>query len=183
MKAVTLLVVLVLLMGCQQQSVKRTSQPAITPVVRVAEDLQGLMDFSGRFQSYERKGQLALCAEMRSAYAKEANRWTGWYLATAITQVDGCGNPAEAIEWIRAMLDQRFVSEEVSWLAHYQIRLLQYQQRQQLQLAKGVAGRKKLQHRLSRMGKVNNTLENQLRDLKRIETSINERLDEQQQTN
>ncbi|MCW8847983.1 MAG: hypothetical protein OQK42_05565 [Sedimenticola sp.] len=179
MKTMAFILVLTLLAGCQQQPIRRGNQVgAVTGAVSITEDLQSLMDFSDRFQSYEREGQLALCAEMRAAYEREANRWTGWYLATAISQVDGCGTPQEAIGWIQAMLKQRFVSSEVSWLAHYQIRLLQYQQQQQQQLAATTAEQKKLQRRLSQMDKSNSILEKQLQDLKRIETSINRRLDE-----
>ncbi len=184
MKMALLLAVLVLLLGCQQPSVRRGTQPvAVVATASVAEDLQGLIDFSSRFQSYEREGQLALCTEMRAAYEEVPNRWTGWYLATAISQVEGCGDPEEAVGWIQAMLNQRFVSDEVSWVAHYQIRLLQFQQQQQAKLAKALAGEKRLQRRLSQVDKVNNTLEKQLRDLKRIETSINRRLDEKQESN
>ena len=180
MKTLALILMLTLLAGCQQQSVRGGNQPAtVAGTVSIAEDLQSLMDFSDRFQSYERKGQLSLCAEMRTAYEHEANRWTGWYLATAISQVDGCGTQQEAIGWIQAMLNQRFVSSEVSWLAHYQIRVLQYQQQQ---LAAAMVEQKKLQRRLSQMDKANNILENQLQDLKRIETSINRRLDEKHET-
>ncbi|TVO78491.1 hypothetical protein [Sedimenticola selenatireducens] len=181
MKYLVPLLFLGLLMGCQQQPI-RSSSPAVADTVIVAEDLQSLIDFSMRFQSYELAGQHVLCAELRQSYEQSGNRWTGWYLATAITQVDGCGEPKEAIDWIKNMLEQHFVSNEVSWLAHYQIRLLQYQQHQQQQLIEAATSQKKLQRRLTQMEKINTILESQLQDLKRIETSINRRLDEKQET-
>jgi hypothetical protein len=178
MKYLVPLLFLGLLMGCQQQPI-RSSSPAVADTVIVAEDLQSLIDFSMRFQSYELAGQHALCAELRKSYEQSGNRWTGWYLATAITQVDGCGEPKEAIGWIQNMLEQHFVSNEVSWLAHYQIRLLTYQQQRSLEAA---TIQKKLQRRLAHIEKTNTMLEKQLQDLKRIETSINRRLDEKQET-
>lgn len=145
------------------------------------ETLRNLIDFATRFESHTRQDQLALCAELRHSIGQNGDLRTGWYLATAISQVEGCGEPQEAVELINRLLDQRFVSRETAWLAYYQIRLLRRQQRQQQQVAKAIAERRELQERLTQVVEARRLLENQVRDLKRIETSINQRLDEKEQ--
>lgn len=171
---------ILLLSGCQQP-LTRSGGSAVpdTP----DDGLQRLIDFSSRFEAHTRKDQLALCQEMRESLAHEGDAWTGWYLATAISEVDGCGDEEEAIALIRHLLEQRFVSREMGWLAYYQIQLLQRQQQQRRQLRKAAAEQRKLQERFDLMEQAKRLLEDQLRDLKRIETSINQRLDEKQQGN
>lgn len=175
---------LLLLSGCQQPLTRSGESPGVRSAAVVetpGEALRNLIDFSTRFEAHTRQDQLALCAELRQSLDQDRDRWTGWYLATAISQVEGCGEPEEAVALINRLLDQRFVSREAGWLAYYQIRLLQRQQRQRQQLNKAVAEQQKLEQRLTRVVEARRLLENQLRDLKRIETSINQRLDEKEQ--
>lgn len=174
---------LLLLSGCQQP-LARNDAPVL--VTEAAVDTSGgvlrnLIDFSNRFQVHTRQDQLILCGEMRQSLSRDGDLWTGWYLATAISQVEGCGEPEEAITLINHLLEQRFVSRETGWLAYYQISLLQRQQRQRQQLSKAVAEQRRLEERLAQVAEAKRLLENQLRDLKHIETSINQRLDEKQQ--
>lgn len=174
---------LLLLSGCQQPLTRNDTPVLVTEVAADASAgaLRNLMDFSNRFQVHTRQDQLTLCGEMRQSLSRDGDLWTGWYLATAISQVEGCGEPEEAITLINRLLEQRFVSREAGWLAYYQISLLQRQQRQRQQLSKAVAEQKRLEERLAQVVEAKLLLENQLRDLKHIETSINQRLDEKQQ--
>lgn len=175
---------LLLLVGCQQPLTRTDRGVTASPVTGAesSEDLLlNLIDFSGRFESHTREDQLALCGELRRSLARDEDPLTGWYLATAISQVEGCGDPQEAIDLINRLLEQRFVSRQTAWLAYYQVHLLQRQQEQAQRLGKARAEQRKLQDRLARLGETRRLLENQLRDLKRIETSINQRLDEKEQ--
>jgi len=175
---------LLLLVGCQQPLTRTEGSVTPSPVTDAesSEDLLlNLIDFSSRFESHTREDQLALCDELRRSFGRDHDPLTGWYLATAISQVEGCGDPQEAVDLINRLLEQRFVSRQTAWLAYYQVHLLQRQQEQAQRLGKARAEQRKLQDRLARLGETRRLLENQLRDLKRIETSINQRLDEKEQ--
>ncbi|WP_275096282.1 hypothetical protein [Sedimenticola hydrogenitrophicus] len=172
---------LVLLSGCQQPPSRGDDlslEPRAVVVAPAGEGLQGLFDFSSRFQAHAPRDQLALCEELRQALEPDGDIWPGWYLATAITQVEGCGEPEEAIALINRVLGQRNISHEEGWLAYYQISLLRRQQQQRQQLQEAIAEQRKLKGRIVQLTESRRLLENQLRDLKRIETSINKRLDE-----
>ncbi len=182
MRYLTILCLLLLLTGCQYSRIKSSDIThknfAVTATPKGS--LENLIDFSSRFQSHGPKAQIALCTEMREALKKRSDPWTAWYLATAISQVNECGKTEEAIALIKQMLNQRFVSDEVAWVALYQISLLKNQLNQKRQLEMALAGQQKLQQRLIRVDKTNSSLETKLQDLKRIETSIIQRLDEKQ---
>ncbi len=177
-------IALLLLTGCQQP-VPRDAAPAAVATGASAEasggELRNLIDFSNRFQARTRQDQLALCAEMRRSLGRDDDRWTGWYLATAISQVEGCGEPEEAVALITELLEQRIFPREIGWLAYYQISLLQQQLRQRERLREAGKAQQELQKRLARAEQERRLLKRQLDDLKRIETSINQRLDEKQQ--
>ena len=177
-----MIALLLLLSGCQQWGRPVANPPDSTPVdlTPAATDLQHLIDFSNRFKAHDRKQQLALCEEMRMTLKGKEDPWIGWNLATAISQVEGCGEPAEAIALINQMLERRFVSTEASWLAYYQLLLLKRQQAQHQQLQEATAVDKRQQKRLLQLTEENQSLERKLQELKTIETSINERLDEKQ---
>lgn len=185
MRWITRFFLLLLLTGCQQpmtRSGDTTSGAASAAAVEAqGEALRNLIDFSTRFESHTPQDQLALCVELRHSLDRGGDLWTGWYLATAISQVEGCGEPQEAMALINRLLEQQFVSREAAWLAYYQIRLLRRQQRQGRQLDQALVKQRELQDRLTRVVEARRLLENQLRDLKRIETSINQRLDEKEQ--
>ena len=176
---------LLLLTGGCQQPLTRSANSEVTPsAVAVAapqDGLRNLIDFSSRFQAHTRQDQLALCAEMRRSLGQNGDRWTGWYLATAISQVEGCGEPEEAVALINELLEELVVPREMGWLAYYQISLLQRQLRQRQQLREAGKAQQELQGRLARTEQERRLLKQQLNDLKRIETSINQRLDEKQQ--
>lgn len=182
MKRLLWLCPLLLLSACQQP-LNRDTAPQVPRAVAVAPagaGLQGLFDFSSRFQAYASRDQLALCADLRQALELDGDIWIGWYLATAISQVEECGDAAEAITLINRVLGQRDLSREEGWLAYYQISLLRRQQEQGERLREALAEQRKLKGRLAQMIESRRLLENQLRDLKRIETSINKRLDEKE---
>ncbi|AKH21540.1 hypothetical protein [Sedimenticola thiotaurini] len=188
MKWLTPICLLLLLSGCQQPLTRADGDDGIATAGAVAtgEESSGdlllnLIDFSSRFEAHTPEDQLALCSELRASLGRDGDPLTGWYLATAISQVNGCGEPQEAIDLINQLLEQRFVSRQTAWLAYYQVRLLQRQQSQEQKLNKAQVQQRKLQDRLTRLAETRRLLENQLRDLKRIETSINQRLDEKEQ--
>ena len=138
-----------------------------------------LVDFSNRFQALPRPDQLTLCNSMRLSLKRDVGNPIAWYLATAITRVDGCGEPAEAVRLIQRLLDRSRLDHEAEWLARYQLDLLQ----QQATLKEAAQKQQQaLERQLLQAEDNARQLEEKLRDLKRIETSINKRLDEQQET-
>lgn len=172
-----------LLSGCQHALLKNSSGFADEPVTATLPwnmNIESLIDFSSQFQALDPQAQLVLCTQMRKSIDREADLLTGWYLATAITLTPRCGETEEAVELIGHILKRRFVNSEVTWLASYQLDLLRREQHQQQQLKRAIAGQQELQRKLTQSDKTNSALETKLRDLKRIETSIIQRLDEKQ---
>ncbi|WP_428623934.1 hypothetical protein [Sedimenticola sp.] len=183
MKRIGWLCLLLLLSGCQHNLIRHDD--SLTATLKMATitpgmTLEDLMAFSARFQAHSAREQATLCHDIRPVVSGDGNPWSGWYLATAISLNGECGEPAEAIGLINRLLGKRFVAEEVRQFAAYQLSLLQQRQQQAQQLHKLSLEQQKLQERLNREDQVRRLLEKQLRDLKRIETSINQRLDEKQ---
>lgn len=166
-----------LLSGCQA-GLQRSDTGSVGMPKQPPSVTRRLIDFSSRFQALARPDQLALCDSMRLSLKRDAGSPLGWYLATAITRVDGCGEPDEAVRLIQRLLDRSRLDHEAEWLARYQLDWLQ--QQAELQAA-AQQERQGLHKKLLQAEDKARQLEEKLRDLKRIETSINKRLDEQQE--
>lgn len=165
-----------LLLSACQPGLQRT-ETGLSGIPERPPALRRLVDFSTRFEQLAQQEQRTLCDSMRLSLKRDAPGITGWYLATAISRVEGCGERSEAIQLIQHLLNNEGLEREAVWLARYQLELLQQQEREQ------TADREERQRAHSKLQQAEDRarqLEEKLNDLKRIETSINKRLDEQQ---
>lgn len=169
--------VISLLSACQP--VLQRADNGASPVPEAPSSVSRLVDFSNRFEMLAERDQVALCDSMRLSLKPDAPGLSGWYLATAIARVEACGERAEAILLLRQLSAGAGLERDAAWLVRFQLeQLLKLEQGQAaLQEERQVAHRK-LQQAEQRARQ----LEKKLNELKRIETSINERLDEPQKT-
>jgi len=167
-----------LLLAACQPGLQRVENGASAVPVEPST-LSRLVDFSSRFEMLSGKDQVALCDSMRLSLQQGNPDLTRWYLATAISRVEGCGERGEAILLIQQLLAGDRLERDAEWLARYQLELLQQQERR---LAALQQERQDARGKLQQAEHRARQLEKKLNDLKRIETSINERLDEGQTT-
>ncbi len=164
---------LVLSLGACTMGQTRSTAPVSTAQPQL--HIEQLIRYEQNLRGHTPQTLLNRCQTLRQRGDNKRTLLTSWQLATLISRVEGCAPLSEAVELLQGVLKQATLSEEAEWLIGYQLSLLKRHQKQLEEAAK-------TQQRMSDQLKASQTsrrdLEEKLRDLKRIETSINKRLDE-----
>ncbi len=165
-------------------SITPQENPVIQNVSRLScsiSELDKLMAFGVYFSSLSNKEKKNECNQLRFNYSV-LNDWSsGWALAYAINEYSGCGTINDGIKILKKIHDTKLNSEQIEWLISYQVTLLT--QRKTIEILKRQKHQLNLDLKLSKEqlsncqdDKKNMVLK--IQDLKSIETSINQRLEE-----
>ncbi|MCW8929862.1 MAG: hypothetical protein OQL19_06455 [Gammaproteobacteria bacterium] len=181
LKIIFLLIVSTII-GCK--SIIHQENPVIQDISRLScsiSELDKFMAFSNSFSSLPDKEKKIECDQLRFNYSV-LNDWSsGWALAYAINEYPGCGKIDDGIKILKKIHNIKMNSKQIEWLINYQITLLTQR--------KTIGILKNQKHQLKQELKISNEeLSNcqnekksmvlKIQELKSIETSINQRLEE-----
>ncbi len=168
--------------GCS--SISSRDNPVIqdiSPLSCSISELDKFMTSAIHFTTLSDKEKKIECNKLRFNYTV-LNDWnSGWSLAYAINNYPACGTIHEGINILENIRDTKLNSEQINWLLNHHILLLKQ--------LKTIKSHKKINNALNQELKLSKeqlaNCQNEksimllkLHELKRIETSINQRLEE-----
>lgn len=171
--------------GCT--SITPINNPVIQDVSRLScsiSELDKFMAFGVHFATLSDKEKKIECNQLRFNYSILNDLNAGWSLAYAINNYAACGTKNEGISILKNIRDTKLNSEQIEWLINYQIVLLKQLKTIEYQHKKKIILNQALilsEEQLSNCQAETNTMTLKLHELKSIETSINQRLEDNQQ--
>ncbi len=169
------------IMSCSSISPK--DNLIINPLSCSISELDKFMAFGLYFATLSNKEKKIECDKLRFNY-NVLNDWnSGWSLASAINNYSACGTINEGINILKKIHDTRLNSEQIKWLLNQQILLLKQIKttKTQKKIINSLKQEVKLsKEQLSNCQNEKNTMLLKLHEIKSIETSINQRLEEDQ---
>lgn len=143
-------------------------------------ELEKFMAFGARFSALSNQEKRDECNQLRFKYKMNEDLSTGWSLAYAISDFPDCGTFEEGLEMFQKTQTRLAQSNQLQWLINHHIRLLT-QLKKTTKKNKSLAQSLELtEKKLSSTEDDRNNMALKLLELKTIETSINQRLEEEQ---
>ena len=173
------------LSGCASLLVVEKEVAQITaPQISRLTELEKLMAFATRFSTLSDQEKQVECNQLMFQFYIADNWQAGWALAYVISDFQSCGTITEGLEILYRTRERQSQAGLSLWLINYQISLLSQLKQIKEQNQKLQQSLELTQQQLFNTQDDKNIMVLKLLELKKIETSINQRLeDEKNETN
>lgn len=135
--------------------------------------------FAARFSKYSAEQKKTECHKLRFKFSAIQDWDSGLALSYAITDFPECGTSKEGLNILAKLEQAKDQPHQLTWLIHHQQKLLWRLKKIQQQNRYLKRSLKRTKEALMNSLGDNNTMELKLIELKAIETSINQRLENQ----
>lgn len=143
-------------------------------------ELEKFMAFGARFSALSNQEKRDECNQLRFKYHMKKDLSTGWSLAYAISDFPGCGTFEEGLDMFQKTQTRLAQTNQLQWLINHHINLLTRLKKISKKNKSLTQALELTQNKLSSTEDDRNNMALKLLELKTIETSINQRLEEEQ---